>query len=90
MRNLKILFTVLFFLVIIFAGCEKNEVSSVNGPVENDVPALAKHGFGGRNVHAVYTLTNSASENEVMMFRRTGQGTLASVGSFSTDRKSVV
>ena len=84
MRNLKILFTVLFFLVIIFAGCEKNEVSSVNGPVENDVPALAKHGFGGRNVHAVYTLTNSASENEVMMFRRTGQGTLASVGSFST------
>jgi 6-phosphogluconolactonase len=88
MRNLKIFSAVLFFLVILFAGCEKNDVSSINGPAnENDVTALAKHGhgnFGGRNVHAVYTLTNSASGNEVMMYRRTGRGTLISTGSFST------
>ncbi len=88
MRNLKIFSTVLFFFVIIFAGCEKNDVGSINGPAnENNAPALAKHSFGNfgsRNVHAVYTLTNSAAGNEVKMYRRSGRGTLTSVGSFST------
>ena len=88
MRNLKIFSTVLFLLVIIFAGCEKNDISSINGPVnENDVTALAKHGFGNfgsRNVHAVYSLTNSAAGNEVVMFKMSGHGTLAQTGSFST------
>jgi 6-phosphogluconolactonase len=88
MRNLKIFSTVLFLLVIIFAGCEKNNISSINGPVnENHVTASAKHGFGNpgsRNVHAVYSLTNSAAGNEVVMFKMSGHGTLTQTGSYST------
>ncbi|MGA9291247.1 MAG: beta-propeller fold lactonase family protein [Ignavibacteriaceae bacterium] len=88
MRNLKIFSTVLFLLVIIFAGCEKNDISSINGPAnENDVTSLAKHGFGnfgGSNVHAVYSLTNSAAGNAVVVFKMSGHGTLTQAGTFST------
>lgn len=88
MKNLKIFTAVLFFLVLIFAGCEKRDVGSINGPVNgDDTQALAKHDFGNmgdHNVHAVYTLSNSAAGNEVVMFKMSGYGILTKVGSFST------
>ena len=85
MKNIKYYATVLFLLVIVFAGCEKNDVSSINGPVSgNEVQSLSKSGREGQNVHAVFTLSNSAAENEVIMYKRSGNGTLTSIGSFST------
>ncbi len=88
MKNLKYYGAILFFLVIIFTGCEKDEIGSINGPVNGTDPqALAKHDFndfGDRNIHAVYTLTNSTAGNEVVMFKMSGHGTLLMAGSFST------
>ena len=88
MKNLKYYAAILFFLVIIFTGCEKDEISSINGPANGTNPqTLAKHDFNdfeGHNVNAVYTLTNSTTGNEVVMFKMSGHGTLSMAGSFST------
>lgn len=77
MKNIKI-FVLLLLIMGIFAGCEENSFNLVNGP---DSESLTKR---GSNVHAVYTLSNSASGNEVIMYNRSGQGRLTYAGSFST------
>lgn len=80
MKNLKI-FAAFLFMVTVFWGCEQNP-ESINGPLnKDDFQSLSKK---GSNVHAVYTLSNSSSGNEVIMFKRSGQGTLTNAGSFST------
>jgi 6-phosphogluconolactonase len=85
MKYTKIFIPFLFLIVIIFAGCEKNDVGSINGPADdNAVQSLAKFDNDGRNVHAVYTLSNSAAGNEVVMFKTSGHGTMTMAGSFST------
>jgi 6-phosphogluconolactonase len=77
------IFTAVFFLfLLIFAGCEKNDVSTIDGPVnDNDLQSLSK--LNG-DTHAVFTLSNSSAGNEVIMFKRAGDGSLTSAGSFST------
>ncbi|HEX9740725.1 MAG TPA: hypothetical protein VGA29_08110, partial [Ignavibacteriaceae bacterium] len=78
MKNIKI-FAVFLLFIAAFAGCEQNP-DSINGPLnKNDFQSLSKK---GSNVHAVYTLSNSAAGNEVIMFKRSGRGTLTSAGSF--------
>lgn len=83
------------FILILFAaltGCEKNTFSSLNGPASgSSIQSLSKQGEGfnrfpgnRHNVKAVYTLTNAAGNNEVMMYKRTGDGGLSYSGSFST------
>jgi 6-phosphogluconolactonase (cycloisomerase 2 family) len=80
MKYTKIFPAFLLFLIITLAGCEKND--SINGPLsKDDLQSLSKP---GSNVQAVYTLSNSAAGNEVIMFKRSGQGTLTNAGSFST------
>jgi 6-phosphogluconolactonase len=88
MQQIKYSVAFIFFLVLIFAGCEKDNISSINGPANgNDARVLSKQGhdsFEGKNVHAVYTLSNSATGNQVIMFAKSGHGTLTMVGSYST------
>ena len=80
MKNIKIFAAFLLFIAA-FAGCEQNP-DSINGPInKDDFQSLSQK---GSNVHAVYTLSNSAAGNEVIMFKRSGQGTLTNAGSFST------
>ena len=68
------------FLLILFvlAGCQDNP-DPVTGP--NDSQILSKK---GSNVFAVYTLSNSASGNEVMMYTRSASGSLSLAGSYPT------
>jgi 6-phosphogluconolactonase len=85
MQYKKIFIPFLFLIIVIFAGCEKNEVGSINGPAnDNAVQSLDKYGGSGHNVHAVYTLSNSAAGNEVVMFKISSHGTMSMTGSFST------
>jgi 6-phosphogluconolactonase len=88
MKNAKYFVAVLFSLVMIFAGCEKNGFDSINGPANSSDPqTLAKYGAGNvgdESVHAVYTLSNATAGNEVVMFRMSGNGNLTMAGSFST------
>jgi 6-phosphogluconolactonase len=85
MQYKKIFVPFLFLIIIIFAGCEKNDVGSIDGPANDDaVQSLDKYGGNGHNVHAVYTLSNSAAGNEVVMFKVSGHGTMSIAGSFST------
>jgi len=80
MKNLKI-FAAFLFMVTVFLGCEQNP-ESINGPVNTDgFQSLNKK---GSNIQAVYTLSNSSSGNEVILFKRSGHGTLTNAGSFST------
>src|SRR5512143_4003373 len=46
--------------------------------------AAAKEGGEDRSIGAVYTLTNSAAGNEVLIFNRAVDGTLTAAGSVST------
>ena len=68
------------FLLILFvlAGCQDDQIP-VTGP--NNSQILSKK---ASNVFAVYTLTNSASGNEVMMYTRSASGSLSLAGSYPT------
>jgi len=80
LKKLKI-FSAFFFLIAIFAGCQDN-FDPITGPVgTDDTQTLTKI---GNNVSAVYTLSNSPSDNEVIVFTRDGSGQLSPAGSFST------
>lgn len=46
--------------------------------------AQSKEGVGSDSAGAVYTMSNSASENTILRFSRNSNGTLTSAGSFST------
>ncbi len=82
MRYLKIFSVLSLFLLITFAGCEKNNTLSINSPADGDnLQPLSKQ---SSNVHAVYTLSNSSAGNKVIVYKRSGSGTLTNAGSFST------
>ncbi len=60
-------------------------MSSIDSPVDSDqVDGLAKDGGPGSNYFAVYTLSNSTSGNEVMVYSRSHNGRLRLSGSYST------
>ncbi len=92
MKYSKIFSAIVLFMFIALAGCEKQDVSSISGPVsDNGVQQLSKSGgdfqsdFDGDNdFRAVYTLTNSSGGNSVVMYERSADGTLTYAGSFST------
>ena len=101
MRYTRIIPFLSLLLLIAFAGCSNDDMSSINSPVsDNTSQALSKsngnhnddfegdfdndHKGHSRNVHAVYTLSNSAAGNEVIMYRRSGRGNLSYAGSYST------
>ena len=70
MKKLKFFTIILFLFVIIFAGCDW--INLFTGPITK------------QDVHAVYTLSNSAGGNGVIMFKRSWDGTLTNAGAFST------
>ena len=76
----KKLVSIFSFLLILFvlAGCQDDQ-TPLTGP--NDSQILSKK---GSNVFAVYTLSNSPSGNEVMMYTRNTSGSLSLAGSFPT------
>jgi len=80
----KLVFLSAFFLtLIILVGCQDDQ-NPITGPETNgtdDVLTLEK---GGHNSSAVYTLSNSAAGNEVLVFSRGRHGSLSPVGSFPT------
>ncbi|MEJ2196615.1 MAG: hypothetical protein P8X73_17415, partial [Ignavibacteriaceae bacterium] len=80
----KLMFLSAFLLIlIVLAGCQDNQ-APITGPdtdVTGDASTLLK---GGHNSAAVYTLSNSAAGNEVILFTRNGQGYLSPAGSYST------
>ncbi len=83
----KRFFPFLFLIVLIsFFGCQKNDMSSIDSPVNSDqVDGLAKDGGGLLgNYFAVYTLSNSTAGNEVMVYSRSHNGRLNFSGSYST------
>ena len=85
----KNIFSFLFLIVLAsFFGCQKNDMSSIDSPVNSDqVDGLAKHGDGDGlfgNYFAVYTLSNAAAGNEVMVYSRSHNGRLNFSGSYST------
>ena len=101
MKYTKIIPFLSLLLLIAFAGCSNDDMSSINSPVsDNTSQALSKsHGnhnddFEGdfdndhrghsRDIHAVYTLSNSVASNAVIMYRRSGHGELSYAGSYST------
>ena len=92
MKYSKILSAIILVMFIALAGCEKQDVSPISGPVsDNGIQSLSKHGgdfqadfHGRRNFHAVYTLSNSSGGNSVIMYERSANGTLTYTGSFST------
>lgn len=97
MRYTRIISFLSLLLLIVFAGCSSDDMSSLNGPVsDNTSQALSKfngdhdngfdsfHGGHRSDVHAVFTLSNSASGNEVIMYNRSANGNLSYAGSFST------
>ena len=77
----KKLFSLSSFLLILFvlAGCQDNQ-NPLTGA--NDSETLSKK---GNNVFAVYTLSNSLSGNEVMMYTRSASGSLSLAGSYPTN-----
>jgi 6-phosphogluconolactonase len=80
LKKLKVL-SAFFLLLAIVAGCQ-DDFDPVTGPGGTDeTPTLSK---GGHNVSAVYTLSNSAAGNEVIVFSRSGKGHLSPAGSYST------
>ena len=85
MRTKKF-FPFLFLIVLIsFFGCQKNDMSSIDSPVDSDqADGLAKDGGPGSNYFAVYTLSNSTAGNEVMVYSRSHNGRLSLSGSYST------
>ncbi len=95
MKYFKIFSVFILFMFVALTGCEKNDINSITGPAgDNNVQSLAKRSNDldavfehGESVHAVFTLTNSASDNQVMMYKRSYNGTLALTGSFSTGGK---
>ena len=92
MKYSKIFSVFILVLFVAITGCEKHDVSSINGPVsDNSVTSLSKHSEDfqfvferGENVHAVYTLTNASGDNFVVMYKRSGNGNLTYAGSYST------
>ena len=94
MKFPKILFVSFLFVLFALAGCDKND-NSVDNPVSSDInstdessntdalPALSKYGGFG-NDQAVYTLSNSSAGNEVIVFSRSGDGSLSNSGAYST------
>jgi 6-phosphogluconolactonase len=75
----KLMFLSAFLLtLIVLAGCQENQ-TPITGPTDSQ--SLSKK---GSNVFAVYTLSNSTSDNEVIMFNRDATGSLSPAGSFST------
>lgn len=95
MKYFKVFSAFILFMFIALTGCEKNDVNSITGPAsDNKAQSLVKRGNDleavfqqGEGVHAVFTLTNSASDNLVMMYKRSYNGTLSLAGSFSTGGK---
>jgi len=81
----KLVFLSTFFLtLIILAGCQDNQ-SPITGPEtdgSDDVLTLEKG--DGHSSSAVYTLSNSAAGNEVLVFSRGRHGSLSPSGSFPT------
>lgn len=78
----------LFLIVLIsFFGCEDKDITPVESPVSNSnqTDGLAKDNFGFfDNIFAVYTLSNSASGNEVIVYSRSLNGKLHYSGAYST------
>ncbi len=70
MKKLRFFTLILFLSVIVFAGCDL--VDLFTGPITK------------QDVHAVYTLSNSAGGNEVIMFKRSWDGSLTNARAFST------
>ena len=80
LKKLKMFFA-FSFLLLVFAGCQK-DFSPTNAPEDNNTQTLAKNGFNGST--ALYTLSNSTSGNEVIVFAGGGHGGLYPAGSYST------
>ena len=66
-------------LIVAVAACGR-EATSPNDPMPRS-PSLSR---GGSDVGAVYTQSNSAAGNAVIVFGRSADGTLTPAGSFAT------
>jgi len=66
------------FLILVLAGCQDDQIP-ITGP-DNSQP-LSKR---GKDVSAVYTLSNSPAGNEVIMYTRSASGHLSMSGSYAT------
>ena len=93
MNRFKIFFSVVSVLLLLFllSSCEKqDEVASplnqeeqnLLDDSENQVESSFLKGFGSQG--ALFTMTNSAAGNEVLVFERSYDGTLTQQGFYST------
>lgn len=84
MKSVKFLSVFLFLLVIIFAGCQRNDIP-VNVDQQDNTATLDKTDWdfpGG--VPVVITESNDASGNEIVIYSRSNNGSLSYTGSFPT------
>jgi 6-phosphogluconolactonase (cycloisomerase 2 family) len=92
MNKLKVLLGIFsVFMLLILSSCEKqNEVVSPldeeNQDFLNDSEVISETSFLKKfgNRGAVFTMSNSAAGNEVLVFERSSDGTLSQQGSYST------
>jgi 6-phosphogluconolactonase (cycloisomerase 2 family) len=92
MNKIKFFLSIFFVLILlVLTSCEKQ--NEVVGPVEEDTQNLLDEsevtaessflkGYGKRG--ALFTMTNSAGGNEVLVFERSSDGTLNQQGAYST------
>lgn len=90
MKYTKIFSVIFLFLLAALVGCNKNGTDNISGTAGiNNTQQLSKRysDFDDAGFHGVFTLSNSSAENEVIMFKRAGNGRLQNMGSFSTGGK---
>ena len=72
--------TVLAAIAVVLVGCSDQDVTAPEPAAEVEPAFTLGHGRAG----AVYVMTNDPSENEVLVYRRSGDGTLGDPEPYST------
>jgi 6-phosphogluconolactonase len=84
MKYLKFLSAFLILFVIIFTGCQKNDIPTNVDPQDNNsILDKADWGFHG-GVPVVITESNDASGNAIVVYSRLNDGNLTYTGSYPT------
>ena len=90
MTNFRFISLVAVLAAISFIGCENNRAPIEPAPADTGLAAKTAAGTSSLSkedegrVGAVYTMTNAAGSNEVVVFSRAVDGTLTPAGSFPT------